>query len=68
MRAAARELIAATRSFLDAAEALLDDPASTARVMVVVSALAQQVQRLVGDVVTGQDGAAAPSGGPDAGT
>ncbi len=51
MRAAARELIAAGRSFLDAAEALLDDPSATERVVGVVSAIAQQAQRVATDVV-----------------
>lgn len=55
LRAAARELIAAGRSLLDAAEAVLDDPAATERVIAVMSLVAQQVQRMtteaVGDVV-----------------
>lgn len=50
MRAAARELIAAGRSFLDAAEALLDDPSATERVVGVVSVIAQQAQRVAADV------------------
>jgi len=50
MRAAARELIAAGRSFLDAAEALLDDPSATERVVGVVSAIAQQAQRVAAGV------------------
>jgi hypothetical protein len=50
MRAAARELIAAGRSFLDAAEALLDDPAATERVVGVVSVIAQQAQRVAAGV------------------
>ncbi len=45
MRAAARELIAAGRSFLDAAEALLDDPVATERVVGIISVIAQQAQR-----------------------
>lgn len=49
MRAAARELIAAGRSFLDAAEALLDDPVATERVVGIVSAIAQQAQRTAAD-------------------
>jgi hypothetical protein len=49
MRAAARELIAAGRSFLDAAEALLDDPAATERVVAMMSVVSQQVQRVVSD-------------------
>lgn len=51
MRAAARELIAAGRSFLDAAEALLDDPTATQRVVDVVSAIAQQAQNAAASVV-----------------
>jgi hypothetical protein len=51
MRAAARELIAAGRSFLDAAEALLDDPSATERVVGVVSVIAQQAQRVAANVV-----------------
>jgi len=51
MRAAARELIAAGRSFLDAAEALLDDPSATERVVGVVSVIAQQAQRAAANVV-----------------
>jgi len=51
MRAAARELIAAGRSFLDAAEALLDDPSATERVVGVVSVIAQQAQRVATNVV-----------------
>ncbi len=51
MRAAARELIAAGRSFLDAAEALLDDPVATERVVGIVSVIAQQAQQVVADVV-----------------
>jgi hypothetical protein len=51
MREAARELIAAGRSFLDAAEALLDDPVATERVVGIVSVIAQQAQRVVADVV-----------------
>ena len=50
MRAAARELIAAGRSFLDAAESLLDDPAATERVVGVVSVIAQQAQRVAAGV------------------
>jgi hypothetical protein len=50
MRTAARELIAAGRSFLDAVEALLDDPSATERVVGVVSAIAQQAQRVATDV------------------
>ena len=50
MRAAARELIAAGRSFLDAAEALLDDPTATERVVGVVSVIAQQAQRVAAGV------------------
>jgi hypothetical protein len=50
MRAAARELIAAGRSFLDAAEALLDDPSATERVVGIVSVIAQQAQRVAADV------------------
>jgi len=50
MRAAARELIAAGRSFLDAAEALLDDPSATERVVGVVSVIAQQAQRVAAGV------------------
>lgn len=50
MRAAARELIAAGRSFLDAAEALLDDPSATERVVGVVSVIAQEAQRVAADV------------------
>ena len=50
MRAAARELIAAGRSFLDAAEALLDDPSATERVVGVVSVIAQHAQRVAADV------------------
>lgn len=49
MRAAARELIAAGRSFLDAAEALLDDPVATERVVGIVSVIAQQAQRTAAD-------------------
>jgi len=49
MRAAARELIAAGRSFLDAAEALLDDPIATERVVGIVSVIAQQAQRTAAD-------------------
>ena len=49
MRAAARELIAAGRSFLDAAEALLDDSAATERVVAMMSVVSQQVQRVVSD-------------------
>jgi hypothetical protein len=51
MRAAARELIAAGRSFLDAAEALLDDPSATERVVGLVSVIAQQAQRVAANVV-----------------
>ena len=51
MRVAARELIAAGRSFLDAAEALLDDPTATQRVVDVVSAIAQQAQNAAASVV-----------------
>jgi hypothetical protein len=51
MRAAARELIAAGRSFLDAAEAILDDPAATERVVAMMSVVSQQVQRVVSDAV-----------------
>jgi hypothetical protein len=50
MRAAARELIAAGRSFLDAAEALLNDPSATERVVGIVSVIAQQAQRVAADV------------------
>ncbi len=50
MRAAARELIAAGRSFLDAAEALLDDPSATERVVGIVSVIAKQAQRVAADV------------------
>lgn len=49
MRAAARELIAAGRSFLDAAEAMIDDPNATERVRAVVAAVAQQAQRMMAD-------------------
>ena len=52
MRAAARELIAAGRSFLDAAEAILDDPAATERVVAMMSVVANQVQRVVSDAAT----------------
>lgn len=52
MRAAARELIAAGRSFLDAAEAILDDPAVTERVVAMMSVVANQVQRVVSDAAT----------------
>lgn len=51
MRAAARELIAAGRSFLVAAEAILDDPAATERVVAMMSVVSQQVQRVVSDAV-----------------
>jgi hypothetical protein len=52
MRAAARELIAAGRKFLDAAEALLDDPAATERVVAMMSVVSKQVQRVVSDAAT----------------
>ena len=52
MRAAARELIAAGRSFLDAAEAILDDPAATERVVAMMSVVANHVQRVVSDAAT----------------
>lgn len=52
LRAAARELIAAGRSLLDAAEAVLDDPNATERVVGVMSMIAQQAQRMTGDAVT----------------
>ena len=51
MRAAARELIGAARSFLDAAEALLDDPIATERVVGIMSVIAQQAQRVAAGVV-----------------
>lgn len=60
MRAAARELIAAGRSFLDAAEALLDDPVATERVVGIVSVIAQQAQRTAaaafGDMTRSSEG------------
>lgn len=49
LRAAARELIAAGRSLLDAAEAVLDDPNATERVVAVMSTIAQQAQRMTSD-------------------
>lgn len=52
LRAAARELIAAGRSLLDAAEAVLDDPAATERVVGVMSVIAQQVQQMTTDAVS----------------
>lgn len=51
LRAAARELIAAGRSLLDAAEAVLDDPNATERVVAVMSTIAQQAQRMTSDAV-----------------
>lgn len=51
LRAAARELIAAGRSLLDAAEAVLDDPNATERVVAVMSTIAQQAQRMTTDAV-----------------
>jgi len=53
LRDAARELIAAGRSLLDAAEAVLDDPAATERVVSVMSVIAQQAQAMVAGVVQG---------------
>ena len=57
MRAAARELIGAARSFLDAAEALLDDPIATERVVGIMSVIAQQAQRIAAGVVKDATGA-----------
>jgi hypothetical protein len=51
LRAAARELIAAGRSLLDAAEAVLDDPNATERVVAVMSTIVQQAQRMTSDAV-----------------
>lgn len=51
LRAAARELIAAGRSLLDAAEAVLDDPNATERVVAVMSTIAQQAQRMTSNAV-----------------
>ena len=53
MRAAARELIAAGRSFLDAAEAMIDDPNATERVRVVVAFVIEQAQRMIADATDG---------------
>ncbi len=64
MREAARELIAAGRSLLDAAEALLDDPAATRRVGTVVSTIAEQVRQVAGDAIDNLTGSAASDGGP----
>jgi hypothetical protein len=66
MRAAARELIAAGRSLLDAAEAIVDDPAAARRVAMVVTAIAEQVQQVLGDVVGDRfDGSTASEGSAD---
>ena len=51
LRAAARELIAAGRSLLDAAEAVLDDPNATERVVAVMWTIVQQAQRMTSDAV-----------------
>ena len=65
MRAAARELIAAGRSLLDAAEAIVDDPAAARRAMAVTT-IAEQVQQLLGDVVGDRfDGSTAGEGSAD---
>ena len=50
IQAAARQLIAAGRSFLDAAEALIDDPEALRRMMGVVTTLGQEAARMATDV------------------
>lgn len=50
LQAAARQLIAAGRSFLDAAEALIDDPEALRRMMGVVTTLGQEAARMAADV------------------
>jgi hypothetical protein len=59
LEAAARQLIAAGRSFLDAAEALIDDPEALRRMMGFVTTAAREATRMATDAgrrVMGDDG------------
>lgn len=66
LEAAARQLIAAGRSFLDAAEALVDDPEALRRMMGLVTTAAREASRMAteaGRRVMGDDGADGSDGG-----